>query len=211
MKGRGIRMREHEGYEDPQIHRKKLRKRILLCAGALLLAVVLFFGMILFLQAKVRCSYDELADSIRVSETENGELVIEADLKLYPEDSFESPHWGCPAYRWKTVAVDEENGILYCSVIVYGYVERGEKWFGEPTTKTLYQESLSPHFPDGNTNCKYRCSICEVYYLEWELPGWELLTYGEPALLWSRELPDGVIPLAEPQKYLNPYIPPEGQ
>lgn len=205
-----IDMREQESYEELIARRKKIRRRILLCVGSLLLAVVLFFGTVLFLQAEVHCSYDELADSIRVTETEDGELLIEANLKLYPEDSFETPHWGTPAFRWKSVAIDEENGIQYYSVIVYGYVERGEKWFGTPTKKTLFQERLSPHFPGDDMNYKYRDCICEVYYLEWELPGWELLTYGEPVLLWSRDLPDGVTPLAEVQAYHNPFNATEG-
>lgn len=198
-------MREYESCEEPQERRRKLRKRILICVGSLLLAVALFFGTILVLQVKVRCGYAELADGIRVTETADGELLIEVEPKVYPKNDFEPSGWIVSKAEWKTVAIDEENGILYCSIIVCGSVKRGEKWFGEPTTQTLFQESLSPYFPDGNANYKYRCSLCEVYYLEWDLPGWELLTYGEPVLLWSRDLPEGVIPLAEPQKYLNPY------
>lgn len=198
-------MRENDYGENLQNRRKKFRKRLLICVGALLLAVVLFFGTILILQVKVRYSYEALADGIRVAETADGALLIQADPKVYPENTFEPSGWISRKTEWQTVAVDEESGILYCSVIVCGCVKRGEKWFGAPATKTLYQESLSPRFPDDNPNYEYRYCICEVYYLEWDLPGWTLITYGDPVLLWSRDLPDGVTPLAEPQKYHNPY------
>lgn len=204
-------MREQESYEELQARRKKIRKRLLICAGALLLVVALFFGTVLFLQIKVRCSYDELADSIRVTETGDGELLIEAEPKLYPDNDFEPSGWTSNRIEWKVLAIDEENETQYCSVILCGSVKRGEKWFGEPTRAELFRKSLSPAFPheasrDDNNRSKYRDCICEVYYLEWELPGWDLLTYGEPMLLWSRDLPDGVTPFAEPQKYRNPYI-----
>ena len=154
-------------------------------------ALLVFFGVVLYYNGDVSFDYASVEPSMQTHEKANGSVSFSASLPA--NIGIHHTH--------SVVALDHDADIAYIQYTVFVSARRKNAEFGEYAQKTFYSHpedssagtTVGVTDENGNT-VQYRTVVCEIRYALFRAGGMAGIDFlEEPVTLWSIPLPDRAV------------------